>query len=187
MTRPLCIDLYCGLGSSQAEFVLCANPSVQQLMARRAQHPDHVRLGVLEFSPDPVSAELRPVCEFYNSRFATGLAGGRQRRESTTNARHHSGVFDWTAPVVDALGAGVFAMKRAPLLLGGLARAIVGTVAAIAGRRRDVEMPSANPTVAPVPRDVRLLVPPQSADAGLAFERAVSLVRPFRREGQAAA
>ena len=67
--KPLCIDLFCGLGLGQPEFCLSAYSAIQKLVTCRAKNPNHVRLSVLYFPPRAVSAVFRTMCQFHNSGF----------------------------------------------------------------------------------------------------------------------
>ena len=78
MSKPLAIDLFCGL--SKPKFLLRAYPVIKKLVTRRAQYPDHVSLGVLCEPPRAVSIEFRAVRNLKNSILATCFACPRHVR-----------------------------------------------------------------------------------------------------------
>lgn len=177
---PLAIDLYCGL--LQAEFRWRANSFVQQLMARRAKHPNHVPLAIGHYAPAPLSLKARFMREFNNARLATGLACGWQIWMLSTHAGDNATVFVRTTRVVDLLDAWILSMKRAALNLGRFGRATIGAIPLIAVRGRDVKVLSANSTIPPRLRFVRLFATSQTALARLATKRAIAFVRALRFE-----
>lgn len=79
--RALAIDLYCGL--LQAEFGNRANLAVKQLVARRAENPDHMALRVGSQSPCAIPFEIRSVSDFEYAILSAGLARGRHTRIPT--------------------------------------------------------------------------------------------------------
>lgn len=82
--KPLAIDLFCGL--FQAEFLLGAYASVEQLVARRAKYPDHMPLRVTGQPPCAVTLKLWAMRDFENAGFAARLACFRHPWISTPKA-----------------------------------------------------------------------------------------------------
>ena len=180
--RALCIDLFCGLGSGQSKLGRCEYSAIKQLVAGRAENPDHVRLSVFHLPPNSVSAVFRFMRQLYNSILAACLAGSRQIWKFAAKPGNHSRVLEWPVFVVRILGGRVLAMKRTALFLCRLTRTFLGTIAAIAGREDDVKMLPTYPAVPPGAGDIGLLVTPQASHAGLAFERTVAFIGPLRTE-----
>ena len=81
MSRPLAIDLFCGLGLKSERFWR-ANTSIQQLVTSGAQNPDHVALRVGGQSPRSISFESRLVGDLKNPIFSTRLTSFRSFRVS---------------------------------------------------------------------------------------------------------
>lgn len=73
MNRLLAIDLFCGL--RQTKLLFCADAAIKQLVAGRAQNPDHVPLSVGGEPPCPVASELGFVRYLKNAAFSASLAG----------------------------------------------------------------------------------------------------------------
>lgn len=73
MTRPLAIDLFCGL--FQSKLALRAYSAIEKLVACWAQNPNHMRLSIPCKPPSSISLEFRSVSNFKNSIFTAGFAG----------------------------------------------------------------------------------------------------------------
>jgi hypothetical protein len=84
VTRPLAIDLYCGL--RQAEFFPRADSAIKEFVACGADDPDHMSLRIGDDSPCPISLEFGPVSNFKDAGFAACLARIRQVRISTSKS-----------------------------------------------------------------------------------------------------
>lgn len=186
MSKPLCIDLYCGLDLREPEFCLRADPAIKQFVAGGAENPNHVGFGVLDFTARPVASVLWAVSEFDNPSLSARLAGARQGRKPPTEPRDYAGVLERSARIVVGLGLRVLPVERAALLSRCLASALIGAIAPIARRWRDVEMRPAHPAIPASPRDVRLFAAPEPTNARLASEGAVTLVRSLGDEALAA-
>ncbi len=70
--KPLAIDLFCGL--VEPKFGLSADAAIEELVACRAENPDHVWLHVRDRTPRPISLVLRLMGEFHNAVFPTRFA-----------------------------------------------------------------------------------------------------------------
>jgi hypothetical protein len=182
--KPLAIDLFCGLG--QFEFCGSADTAVKQLVARRAEHPEHVRLAVLHLAPHTISSMLWTVGQFDDSSLTARLTRSWKIRKLAPNSRYNSGIPVWSSLIVDALDTWVLAVKRTPLFSRCDLGASVRTITTVARRRRYVEMLPAYPAVSARPSDVRLLAAPQPSDASLATERTVTFVRALSCEADPA-
>ena len=75
MTRPLAIDLYCGLDLSEAEFLSRVYAAIKQLVTGRAQNPNHMPLSVGGEPPSPVASKLGFMRYLEDARFPACLAG----------------------------------------------------------------------------------------------------------------
>ena len=170
------LDLFCGL--FQPEFLLCAKPTIKQLVAGRAKYPDHVTLRVRHYPPRTVSLVFRLVCHLKDTHFATGFTGGRQIRVSAAQSPNYR-ILEWAPRVVDFLNPGFASHEIAPLSPRRFTRAILGAIATVRAWWCDLEVRSALETVAPSFSDVVLLLAPNSASPRLAARRTISFIWPF--------
>lgn len=184
--KPLAIDLFCGLASGQAEFGLCTDSAIQQLVACRAEYPDHEWLGVFHFPVGTVSSVFWSVGKLKDSCLAAGLTSFRQVREFAPQSDNNARVLKLSSRIVDPLNSRIFSVERASLFFGRLSRTVLGTVASITVRRNDLKMLAAYFAIAPSAGDIGLFVPPKTTRAGLTLERAVALVWTFSGELNAA-
>lgn len=186
--KPLCIDLFCGLGLLvEPELFRRADAFVEQLVTGGAKNPDHVRAAVLHFPTLAIASEFRTVREFNNSAFTAGLASAWNFRVTATESNNQASVFEFPTRIVNLLHSWVFAVKRAALFTTGLLSTLTGAVAAVCGRRRYVEMPSAYPAVSTRFGDIGLFMASDSSYPRLAAIRAVALIRALCGELGAAA
>ena len=173
MSKPLAIDLFCGL--LEPELRWGADALVEKLVACRAQNPDHMPLAVRHKSPSAVALKAGPVSDFDNSRFATRFAHNRYIRIAAPQALK-SNVSIRASRVIFALRVGFCFVERLTLRLSCFCCADFRAIALIAVRRRNIEMRTAYAAVASFLCYVILLAAPQPTSAALAFDRTIKLI-----------
>jgi hypothetical protein len=176
VSEPLAIDLCCGL--DEPKFGHGANVPIEQLVARRAEHPKHVPLGIADKRPCAVSGELRPMCNLEDTCLSAAFAGGRDIRVSPFHPVE-LGVPIRAARIVAQLTRRISASPYSAQLARCLARTIGGTISLIGARRRDVKVFAAARAILSGGRDVGLLASPATASATRATLRTIELVRPY--------
>jgi hypothetical protein len=173
--KPLAVDLFCGL-RREPQLHGRANALVQQLVARRAENPDHFALTVRHQPPSPISFMAGPVGDFEHPRLTACLARCRQIGVLAAQALQRS-VFVGPTRIVDLLHARLAFMERPPLRLGRLCGARRGAVALVAAGWRDVEVRSADAAVSPGRGHIALLSTPAPANPALAAWGAIKFIR----------
>ncbi len=72
LVKPLAIDLFCGL--RDAELAGRANLTVKQLVACRAEYPEHVPLRVAHQPTSAIAPELWAMGNFHDASLSAGFA-----------------------------------------------------------------------------------------------------------------
>jgi hypothetical protein len=142
VSRPLSIDLFCGL--SQAEFFLAANPFVEQLVAGWAKHPKHVPLHIRYRAPGSVSLVLRSMSELNDPRLATRFARSWQIWKPAAHPRNDRIL---ALPLGLVKGAALFVFSARPYLAQlarGFNRTFSRAISLIGAWRNDREVCAAS-------------------------------------------
>lgn len=126
--RPLAIDLYCGL--SQAKFGLSAYTAIKELVACRAEYPDHVPLAVFHHAPCALSFKAGAVRNLYNSVFAASFALSRKVRIFSLKALK-TAVLIRSHGIVDFLDIRLSFMKGPALRPRNFASALLGAISLV--------------------------------------------------------
>ncbi len=169
LDKPLCIDLFCGLGLGQSQFLLGADSFVEEFVTGRAQNPNHVRLSVLNLAARTFALILWPVGKLNHARFSARLAGLRKIGIPSTQPDHYSRILELSATVVDLLNFRLLSVKRPALTLSSLLRAKVRAVPTIAGRRRNREVIPTNQAIRSTLSRSLMLATSNTTVATLAF------------------
>lgn len=172
--KPLCIDLFCGLGKPQ--LLWSTYPLIQKLVARRAENQNHVRLGVFHLPPRSITLESRLVCQLKHARFSARLTRLREVWVFSANSYNYAGILEWPTGVINRLDAWISLMKSVSTVLCGSHGARFGTVTSVGIRRGNGEVSSANPAIPTSPHSIGLFAPAQPASAGLTPKRAVQFI-----------
>jgi hypothetical protein len=180
VTRPLAIDLYCGL--RQAEFFPRADSAIKEFVACGADDPDHMSLRIGDDSPCPISLEFGPVSNFKDAGFAACLARIRQVRISTSKSTDDR-ILKRSFGIIDLSKSRLAAHKFTTLLARRLSGTIFGTISAISAGRHDFKVLPATKTIAASLGDIALFSSSPAARLSLAFGRAISLIWTLCLEG----
>jgi hypothetical protein len=175
MTQPLCFDLFCGLGSGEAQLGGRADATVHELVACRAENPDHFSLRVGHYTPSAVALVLGAVRYFKNSVFATGLARAWKVRVLSPEPSKNR-VLERPVHVVRVLFAWMTAHPQLSNNARSLSRTVGRAILLIGVRRNDIKVLSAVPAVAAILCDVGLLAASAAAYTRLTTKRTVALV-----------
>lgn len=174
MTKPVAIDLFCGL--FQAKFGWRADALIKQFVACRAKNPKHLALAVGHKAPSPVAFISWAMRYLKDATFWACFT--RCRKIGIFSAQSlKRPVFVGSARVVDLLNTRLSLMETAPLLLCGFPRTLFRAVAFIAVGRWNLEMRTAHPAVTASFRDVGLLSSAPSSRATLTGRRAIEFIR----------
>jgi hypothetical protein len=176
MTKPLAIDLYCGLGSVKTKLFLCADVPVKKFVACRAKYPDHMPLSVGDDLPCAIPLELGLVRDLQNSVLTARLAGARKVWVFSAKPPQH-GISERPSRIIDLLNVRLAPMEFAPLFARGFAGAVFRAVAAVGARRCDVEVPAASTAIPPRLRDIGLFAASHATGAASAWRGAIEFVR----------
>ena len=175
MSEPLAIDICCGLG--EPKLGDGANVPIEQLVARRAKHPEHVPLSVADQRPCAVSSKLRLMCDLKDTCLSAAFAGGRDIRVSPFHPVEF-GIPVRAARIVAQLARRIAASPYPAQFARCLARTVGGTISLIGARRRDVKVFAAARAILSCGGDVGLLASPATARATRTTLRTIELVRP---------
>lgn len=177
--KPLAIDLFCGL--YEAKFLSRANAAIEELVAGRAQNPDHVPLGIGDDAPSAVSLKFWLVGNLKYPRLATAFTCCWKVWIAPSEPTDH-GVFEGPSRVVDFPEARLAPHEISPLPARRFARAVFRAISAVRAGRRNLEVLAALKAVSALLRHVALFQATATPGAGLARRRAVALVWPHRLE-----
>ncbi len=72
--KPIAIDLFCGLGLFQPEFINRANFTIKKFMACWTKNPNHVTLHISSSSPSTIAFMVWAMRNFQDAFFSTGFA-----------------------------------------------------------------------------------------------------------------
>lgn len=176
LAMPFAVDLFCGL--LQTEFQRRTDTSVQELVACRAQYPEHVTLRVRHQPASPSPFKSRLMGNLDDAIFATRLAASwnviifpAEPSEPRVPVR--------SPRIVNLLDAGFAAMKSAPLLARCSSRTISRAITAIGVWRLNIEMRATPHAVTAKLSDISLLAPTATTDPSLTTRRAIQLVRTY--------
>lgn len=172
--KPLAHDLFCGL--DQTEFGRRTYPLVEQLVACRAEHPEHMALAVRHEAPSTIAFMSRPMRNLKHPILRTRFARSREVRVFSAQSLKRP-ILVRTVRVIDLLNVRLTLVVGAPLLFGRSRCAADRAISLVAVGRRDIEAGAANPTISTGLRDVALLASSAAPDAALTLTRAIKLVR----------
>ena len=146
------LDLFCGR-LREAQLLRTANSLVDELVARRAEEPNHVRLSVFHIGSDPATnmLVLRAMRDFQNSGFSACLAFAFQVRISTEKSvglRVPEAVARMIGEPILPVDGRVPLSEGEDVLIGSGARALRGTILAVGARLLREE---ASSTLAAIP------------------------------------
>jgi hypothetical protein len=184
--KPLCIDLFCGLVLRQPKLLYREYSAIKQLVARRTQNPNHVRLRVFHLAPHAISTVFRLMRQLDNSILSAGLTGFWQVWEFASQAGNHARIFERSSCVINCLGTRILPVKRAPLHLRRLSSAILGAVASVTIWRRNLEVRATYTAIPSIASNICLFAASFPSGTCLASQGAVLLVWPFCVELSAA-
>jgi hypothetical protein len=174
----LAIDLFCGLVSRQAELLLGADAPVEQLVARRAQNPNHVPLGICDDLPCAVALVIWLVRYLKDSVLSARFARRRNVGVSAPQSPYNA-VLKRTVCIVGFNPIRISAHEKSPLCPRGLTRAVLRTIASIGAWWRYSEMLPAPKAISPILRHIGLFKPASAPSAGRAWLAAVSFIWPL--------
>ena len=180
MSKPLCIDLFCGLFKTQ--LFRRANALINQSMASWAKNPNHVRFCVLHFSPFAITSEFWPVRQFQYPAFTARLTGLRKVRVLPSNPDNNSGIFVGAARVVNRKDSRVSLVKAISAVLGALYSAGPRAVSTVTVWGLDLKDSSAHLARFFVLSGTILLSPSNPSLSGLASEGAIFFINPASNE-----
>ncbi len=175
--KPLCIDLFCGL--LKAEFRLRADSPVQQFVARWAENPDHVALGIGNEFPYAIPFMGWLVCDFKDSGLSARLA--RHGNIGASSSETVENCIPELAPRIKSLDAiRIPSCPNFPKFPRRSNRAWGRTVTSISGWWGDFEMRSTPSAIAAVLRCILLFTASAPARPPSASSRTIKPVRPIR-------
>jgi len=144
MRKPLAIDLFCGL--IEAKLSHCANASIKQFVACRAENPNHVALTILHLAACIHTPVFRSMSNLQHSIFPARFAGSGQIRILPVQPFKNCSS-SCSPSVVDLLDVRFSGMKRASLPLARFLSAFIGAVPSIGSWRNYLEVLIADGTV----------------------------------------